>query len=82
MPTEVVCQKASLHPGVRIYFSATSQTWNRLVNNLWGFVAAIENIVIGVRVTVYYSAATHTVPSFRGLGVENNTSELLLALRI
>jgi hypothetical protein len=51
----------SINTSSKPHFSASSQTGNRLVNNRWAFVATFENhIVIGVRIAVYYSTATHT----------------------
>jgi hypothetical protein len=59
--TFIVAIRNLVTVGVRIYFSATTQTGNRLVNIVWAFVAAIENpIVIVLRVAVDYSTTTHT----------------------
>jgi hypothetical protein len=47
--------------GVHIFFSATTQTGNRLVNIVWAVVAAIENpIDIVVLLAADYATTTHT----------------------
>jgi len=46
--------------GVRIYFSATTQTKNRLVNNIWESVVAIGNpVIVEVQVPVYSITTKH-----------------------
>jgi hypothetical protein len=46
----------SINTSPKSHFSASTKTGNRFINNHW----VIENpIVIGVRIAVYFSTATH-----------------------